>query len=195
MIPYFVKHFLLITATFFVISAFSQNFKERLTRSIIVKTNLTNLLAQRPTFTIEKPFSKTFSAEISFVQGEVNNFLFTDHYDYSGILIRARKYFTDLNYGEVSPYAAWYIGNLKRNIYSKGYVDNTGFFSYPNRNFSAASVRTGCSLGLAFIGKKKFVADGMLGLGFGKYTKYYKPDTKSKGYFDCQIWLSIGYCL
>ncbi len=189
-----MRHLLLTLTFFLTLSAFSQDRKRPLTKRVIVKTNLMNLLAQRPTLTIEKPFSKKFSAEISFVQGEVNDFLFTDHYDYNGFLLRAKKHFIDLDYGKISPYAALYIGNLKRNMQTTGQVDNTGFFGYPSRDFSANSIRTGGSLGLTFIGKKKFVVDGLMSLGYGRYTKYYMPDTNSRGYLDCQIWLSIGYC-
>jgi hypothetical protein len=183
------RPFLFILTIFLNFSAFSQKIEKPVTDRIIVKTNLMNLLARGPALTIEKPFTKTFSIEVSFVQGEINNFLFTDHYDYNGFLVRAKKYLTDLKYGEINPYGALYVGNLKRNIETTGHW----LFAFP-RNFSANSIRTGGSLGLMFIGKKKLVVDGLMSLGYGKYIKYYKRDTDSKGYLDLQMWLSIGYC-
>ena len=91
-----MKHLLFTLTSFLALSAFSQDHKRPLTKTLIVKTNLFNLLAQRPTITIEKPFSETFSAEVSFVQGVVNK-VFTDdyHYDYNGFLIRVKKYFSE----------------------------------------------------------------------------------------------------
>jgi hypothetical protein len=167
-----------------------------LTKRVFVKTNVLSLLAKRPTFSVEKAFSKTFSTEVSFVQGQFNNFLLTDHYDYKGLLIRAKKYFIGLDYGAVSPYVAVYAGNLKRHIQTTGQVDNTGFWGYPDRNFSANSIRGGGSLGFAYFTKSKFVLDGQGSLGYGRYLNIDKsdPDTYFKGYLDVQVWLSIGYC-
>lgn len=167
-----------------------------MTKRVIVKTNLLSLVAQRPTVTIEKVFSNRFSAEVSFVQGQFNNFLLTDHYDYNGFLARAKKYFTDLEFGSLSPYVALYVGNLKRNIQTTRQVDNTGFWSYPSRDFSANSIRGGGSLGLSYISKSKIIVDGLASLGYGTYTRVYKPDVNrnSSGYLDAQVWLSVGYC-
>ena len=189
-----MKHLLFTLTFFFTLSAFSQDNKRPFTKTLIVKTNLLNLLAHRPTITIEKPFSNTFSAEVSFVQGEANKLFAEDyHYDYNGFLIRAKKYLDELEFGEFSSYVALYIGNLKRNIESSG-QSLLGVEIIPSRNFSANSIRTGGSLGLTFIGKKKLVIDGLFSLGYGRYVKYYKCENDSKGYLDCQVWLSIGYC-
>lgn len=186
----------IITLTFVTTSAFSQETSRPLTKRIIVKTNVLSLLAQRPTISMEKAFNKTFSAEISFVQGQFNNFLFTDHYSYNGFLVRAKKHFRNLDLGAISPYAGVYVGNLIRNIQTSGHTDNSGFFSYPSRNFSANSIRGGGSLGLSYFTKRKFVFDGQTSLGYGRYFKPYLPDpnTNSIGYLDAQVWLSIGYC-
>jgi hypothetical protein len=122
--------------------------------------------------------------------------LFSDHYDYHGFLIRAKKHFTDFDLENVSPYAALYFGNLKRTIQTAGRVDNSGWFGYPSRDFSANSIRGGGSLGLSYITKSKIIVDGLMSLGYGAYTKVYKPDVNrnSSGYLDTQLWLSIGYC-
>lgn len=167
-----------------------------MTKRIVVKTNLLSLVAQRPTVTIEKFFSNSFSTEVAFVQGQFNNFLFTDHYGYNGFLVRAKKYFTELEFGSLSPYAALYVGNLKRNIQTTGQVDNTGFWGYPSRDFSANSIRGGGSLGLSYLGKSKIIVDGLASLGYGRYMKVDKPDVNQNttGYLDAQVWLSIGYC-
>lgn len=191
-----MKHALTLIALTFTICGFSQEARKPLAKTIILKTNLLSLVAQKPTVIIEKVFSKRFSAEVSFVQGQVNNFLFTDHYDYNGFLIAAKKYFTDLEFGRLSPYAALYFGNLKRNIQTKGQVDNSGFFGYPSRDFSANSIRGGGSLGLSYISKSKIIIDTHASLGYGAYTKIHKPDLNrnSIGYLDGQVWLSVGYC-
>jgi hypothetical protein len=143
---------------------------------------------------IEKVFSNRVSAEVSFVQGQFNNFLLTDHYDYHGFLIRAKKHLSDIGFNKVSPYAALYAGSLKRTIQTTGRVDNTGWIGYPSRDFSANSIRGGGSFGLSFITNSKIIIDGQASLGYGKYTRYYKPDRNSKGYLDAQVWLCIGYC-
>lgn len=187
---------IIILTLLMTVSAFSQETTKPLTKRIIVKTNLLSLIAQRPTITIEKAFSKTFSAEISFVQGQFNNFLFTDHYDYSGFLIRAKKYFTELDYRTLSPYAGTYIGNLKRNIQTQGQaIGSSGYLGYPSRDFTSNSLRFGGSLGLLFVTKSRIVIDGQTSLGYGRYLNLNKsdPSTYSNGYLDAQIWLSIGY--
>ena len=193
---YHIRHFIILLGLGLTVTAFSQETARPLTKRIIVKTNILSLIAQRPTITVEKAFSKTFSTEVSFVQGQFNNFLFTDHYDYNGFLVRAKKYFIDLDFGNVSPYTALYMGTLKRNIQTTGQVDNTGWFGYSSRDFSANSLRGGGSLGLSYISKNKIIIEGLASLGYGKYTKIYKPDVNRNpsGYLDAQIWLSIGYC-
>ncbi len=189
-----MRHLLLIITLFITLPALSQKLERPWAKRVIVKTNLMNLLAQSPTLTIEKPFSKKFSAEVSFVQGKVNDIFFYDHYNYNGFLVRAKQYFENLDYAKLCPYMALYIGNLKRNIQSAGDMGIFGLFGYPSRDFSANSIRTGASAGLTFVGKRKFVIDGLISLGYGRYTKYYKPENATKGYLDGQFWLSVGYC-
>jgi hypothetical protein len=192
-----MKHIITIIAIALTVSAFSQESRTLLTKRLIVKTNLLSLVAQRPTVTIEKVFSNRFSAEVSFVQGQFNNLLFTDHYNYNGFLLRAKKHFTDIDFGSVSPYVAVYLGSLKRNIQTAGgQIGSNGWFGYSARDFSASSVRGGGSLGLSYISKSKIIFDAVMSLGYGKYTKVYKPDVNrnSSGYLDAQVWFSIGYC-
>jgi hypothetical protein len=190
-----MKQFITLLAFSLSLCAFSQETSRPLTKRLIIKTNLLSFIAQRPTITIEKVFSNSFSTEVAFVQGEFNNFLFTDHYGYNGFLVRAKKYFTNIEFGRVSPYAGIYVGNLKRTIQTTGQVDNSGFWGYPSRDFSANSIRGGGSLGIAYISNSKFIFDGLVSLGYGTYTKVYNPDINhSSGYLDGQVWLSIGYC-
>jgi len=192
-----MRHFLTLIALAVMTSAFSQKTSRPLTKRVIVKANVLSLVAQRPTLTVEKVFSGSFSAEVSFVQGQFNNLPFTDHYDYNGFLVRAKKYFTHLDFGSVSPYAAVYIGNLKRNIQTTGgQIGTGGWIGYPSHNFSANSLRGGGSLGLSYISKSKIIVDGLMSLGYGTYTKVYKPavNRNSSGYLDAQVWLSVGYC-
>lgn len=189
-----MRYILLLLLFFSVTYGFAQKREIPLAKRVIVKTNLLNLMMKRPALTIEKPFSETFSVEFSFVQGEVDDFLLTDHYDYNGFLVRAKKYFSKLDYGRISSYAALYVGNLRRNIHTIGRTDNTGFFSYPSRDISANSIRSGLSIGSMYIGRKGLVIDSQLSLGYGSYIYPYKADNESKGYLDCQVWLSVGYC-
>ena len=186
-----MKYFLFILTFLFSNPSYSQETLRPLTKKIIVKTNVMNLLAKRPALTIEKVFSKRFSAEFSFVQGEVNDLLLTDHYEYIGVLFRAKKYMSDLDYGRLSPYAGLYIGSLKRDLQSDGVILSVDY----SRDFLANSIRAGGTLGFTYISYKKFVLDALVSLGYGKYVKYYKEDNLSNGYLDCQFWLSIGYCL
>ena len=178
------------------VPAYPQETPRPLEKRVIVKSNILNLLAHRPTVSLEKYFNKSFSTEVSFVQGEFNNFLLTDHYDYKGFLLRAKKHIVNIEPGRVSPYAGIYTGNLKRNIRTEGYVDNTGFVGYPDRDFSANSIRGGGSLGLSYFTRNYFIFDTQSSLGYGRYINIDKkdPDTYSMGYLDVQLWLSVGYC-
>ena len=188
------KYIILIPIFFLAVTSFSQN--KSLEKRIILKTNILSLLAKRPTISIEKNFSKTFSAEVSFVQGEFNNFLFTDHYDYNGFLIRFKKYLENIEYRTLNAYAAGYMGNLKRNIQTEGRsIGSAGYFGYPSRDFSSNSLRFGGSFGLLYATKSGIVIDGQASFGYGRYLNIDKtdPSTYSKGFLDTQIWLSIGY--
>ncbi|MBE7171976.1 MAG: hypothetical protein INR73_15425 [Williamsia sp.] len=149
------------------------------------------MAAHRPTVAIEKVFKHNLSAEISFVQGEFNNVLLTDHYDYSGYLVRVKKHFGNLELGNATLYGSIYGGTLKRTIQTKA-----GFL-YPSRDFLANSVRGGYSFGFSYFSKSKINIDGMTGLGYGKYTKVYRSNSNQRagGYLDMQVWLSVGYCL
>lgn len=193
----YVRQLFFFAALAGALPVFSQETAKPLTKSVIVTINVFSLVAQRPTVTLGKFFGNSFSTEISFVQGRFNNFLFTDHYDYSGFLIRAKKYFTDVRFGNLSPYAALYVGSLKRTIQTTGrQIGNNGWIGYPSRDFSANSIRGGGSLGIAYISRGKIIVDGLVSLGYGTYTKVYKPDLtrNANGYVDAQLWLSVGYC-
>lgn len=188
--------FLTCMAAIGFVICFSQDRHRPGQKRIMVKTNVLNLFARRPIVSVEKAFTSSFSTEVSFVQGEFNNILFTDHYDYHGILVRLKKYISPLTSGQVNPYLGMYIGNLIRNLESEGRTDNSGFFSYPGKHLKANSIRLGGTLGVAFFSKSNIVIDGQASLGFGKYFKYYSRDPNHyySGYLDTQIWLSVGYC-
>ena len=194
--PYYFPSLLLALTFLIGTSAHSQETERGLTKRVMIKTNVLSLFARKPTISVEKAFSRTFAAEVSFVQGVFNDFMFTDQYNYNGFLLRAKKYIIDLEFGSISPYANVYVGTLRRNIQTKGQTGNNGWFSYPSKDFSANSVRGGGGLGLCYLTKSKFVIDGQINLGYGKYTKIYKPDpnSQSNGYLDAQVWLSFGYC-
>lgn len=166
-----------------------------LERRVIVKSNVLSLIAKRPTLSVEKLFPNRLSAELCFVQGQFNSILFTDHYNYSGFLLRLKRYKDDFNFGEVNPFLGAYLGNLARNIQTEGRTDNSGWFGYPSRYFSANSFRAGGTVGLTYFSKSKFILEGLGSLGYGRYLKLDKsaPGTNGNGYLDMQVWLSVGY--
>ncbi len=77
-----------------------------------------------------------------------------------------------------------------------GRTDNSGWFGYPSRYFTAHSLRAGGTFGLAYITKARFIFDGQASLGYGRYVQLDKsnPNTYSNGYLDAQVWFSVGYC-
>jgi hypothetical protein len=192
-----IRYVTIIFSLLFTIPAFTQNEDiKSFPKPFIVKTNLFSLLAQRPTFAIEKVFSKKFSAEFAFVQGHFNNILYRDYYAYNGFLLRAKRYFLPIEFAQLNPFAAVYLGNLKRHIQTEaGLIGTTGWFGYPSKDFFANSIRGGCSLGCTIITKNKIVVELLTSMGYGRYTKIYKEDInqQSKGYLDAQVWFSIGY--
>lgn len=182
-----------LTLTFvFLISGFSQNKDFEKPQTLLIKTNLLNLLAKGPSLSIEKFLNQTYSLEFTYMKGEFNNLLLTDHYDYSGFLIRGKRYFDVLKKGDFSSYAAVYTGLLRRNLYTVGRNDNTGFLSYPGRDFSANSIRTGASLGESWLLKNNVVIDVQCSLGYGRYLN--TDPSEGTWYLDTQIWFSVGYC-
>lgn len=191
------KRLLLFSFTFIFLLPYSYSQETKpLEKRIVVKTNILNLIAGVPTFSLEKFLTKRTSIEASFVKGQFNNFLFTDHYDYTGFLIRTKIFVGEVTFGSLHPYGALYIGNLKRNIKTQGQSNNNGWFGYPSRDFSANSIRGGGTLGLAFFSKNKFTIDGQGSLGYGRYIHIYTsdPNVYRTGYLDLQLWLSFGYC-
>ena len=177
---------------------FSQEANRLVNKGIIVKTNLLSLVARRPTVSIEKTFRGNLGIEASYVQGQFHNILLTDYYSYNGFLIRAKKYFLDLDYTYPSPFIGIYTGNLFRNIKTEGgSLDNRGWVGYPSRNFSSNSLRGGGTFGISYLTKRKFIIEGLGSIGYGRYINLDKsdPNTYSNGYPDVQVWLSIGYCL
>jgi hypothetical protein len=191
-----MRFLVLLLFLFTAVAAFAQQAARPLTKPLMVKTNILSLIAQRPTLSVEKFFTGTFSAEASFVQGRFNNLFFTDHYNYSGFLLRAKKHLDAVDFATVNPYVGIYLGNLKRNIQTEGRSDRTGWFGYPSRDFSANSLRTGGSLGFSYITKRRFVMDMQGSLGYGRYLNLDKsnPNTYANGFLDMQIWFSLGYC-
>ncbi|QMU28055.1 hypothetical protein [Adhaeribacter radiodurans] len=180
---------------FYSLLGYSQKLTRSLEKRVLVKTNLFSLIAQKPTFSLEKIFKRGYSAEISFVQGEFNFFFFTDHYQYQGFLIRTKKYLGDMEFSKLNPYMAVYTGTLKRTIQTEGQSNNAGWFGFSTRNFSSNSIRGGGSFGLAYFSKSKIVLDGQTSLGYGRYIHLNQanPNTYAKGYLDMQVWLSVGY--
>jgi hypothetical protein len=181
-----------IICFFFIAPIFSQGQKIEKPRTLIVKTNLLNLVAKGPSISFEHFLNKSYSVEFTYMKGEFNDFFFTDHYDYEGFLLRGKKYFNGMEKGEINTYLAAYTGLLHRNIHTVGH---SGLFGYPDRDFSANSIRGGLSIGGAWLLNNNFVADLQTSLGYGKYIKIDKsdPDTYSNGYLDTQIWISVGY--
>ncbi len=195
-LPKKIQSSLIICCLFFSVKAFSQNNLSSFPKPFIVKTNLFSFFAQRPTIAIEKVFSKKASIELAFVQGQFNNILFRDHYAYNGFLVRAKRYFLPIELAQLNPFAAVYMGNLKRTIQTEaGQIGSSSWFGYPSKDFSANSIRGGCSLGCTIITKNKIVVEFLTSMGYGRYTKVYKEDSNhsSKGYLDAQIWCSVGY--
>ena len=162
---------------------------------LLIKTNVLSLVARRPTISFEKLLPNGFSAELCLVQGQFNNLLLTDHYDYSGFLLRLKKYSSRFVPGEANPFMGAYIGNLTRNIATEGGSDRTGWFSFPSRYFRGNSIRAGATVGLTYFTKGRLAIEGLGSMGYGRYLNLdaLDPDTYSKGYFDLQVWLSVGY--
>jgi hypothetical protein len=168
-------------------------------RSLMIKTNLLNLLALRPTLTIEKPLSSHWSVGISYVNGQFNRVLLTDHYRYDGFTLDTKYYFNRLNYDSFSPYVSMYVGNLNRRLCSdaKTLDEPVGLFGVGARDFYGQSVRMGFNIGGQYLFTNRISLDGHVGLGYGKYYKQHNrvdPMAKSDGYIDANLWLSIGYC-
>ncbi|MCW3074894.1 MAG: hypothetical protein JWP69_1963 [Flaviaesturariibacter sp.] len=185
-----------LTASFLFTEA--QESLKPLRQRFVVKTNLLSLVvAQRPTLSVEKAVSDKVSLEFSFVQGVFTKVLLTDHYAYSGLLLRAKKYFTTNEYGKAEPYWGAYLGNLNRRIITGSHtqvIGSNGYVGvgYGSRNFIGQAFRGGGSFGLSHVTKSRIVIDTQLSLGYGSY--YKSNEHNATGHLDSQLWLSVGYC-
>lgn len=161
---------------------------------IYVKTNLLNLVAKRPSFSIEKTITQNYGLELSYTSGELN---WGRDYEYNGFLLRGKMYLYEIKQHEITPFFGIYAGNLNKKIISNNaYVHPTGYLSFGNnRNFKANSIRSGINLGFLYIPTKRFLLETTTGLGYGKYfnVETYQGKDAPKGYLDFQLWLSIGY--
>lgn len=179
-------------------SLYGQEQVSSLRKSVLIKTNLLNLLAHRPTITIEKPLSSHWSLGLSYVTGEFNYVLFTDHYRYDGFILDTRYYIIPLQIRAFSPYVSTYVGNLNRVIRTESRSgDLLERLLVNRRDFYGKSVRFGASIGGQYLFTNRIAIDGHIGLGYGKYYQQFDktdPSTMSDGYIDGNIWLSIGYC-
>ncbi|WP_412468602.1 hypothetical protein [Pedobacter sp. KLB.chiD] len=185
------KHTLLILAILYSKAIFAQQ-----RAGWIVKTNVLNLVAKRPTLSLEKTFADLYGLEAAYTSGELTNFGYRDYYHYDGFLLRAKKYIRPVKNKEANAFYGAYFGNLNQTVVSHGKVDNTGFFSWGHdRDFKANSLRYGGTFGVSFIPGKHFLLEGITGLGYGDYY-HVQNNLQNKlpgGYFDFQLWLSIGY--
>jgi hypothetical protein len=163
---------------------------------LIVKTNVLNLVAKRPALSVEKTFADLYGLEVAYTFGDIKNFGYRDYYHYDGFLLRAKKYLRPIKNREANAFYGVYLGNLNKTIVSHGTVDNTGFFSFGrDRDFKASSLRYGGTFGVSFIPKQHFLLEGLTSLGYGDYFNV-QNNLNSKlpnGYFDFQLWLSVGY--
>ena len=161
-----------------------------------VKTNLLNLVAKRPSFSIEKTFNNKYGLELSYTTGELN---WGRDYKYDGFLVRGKWYARKINIDEITPFLGIYAGNLNKTIISNNaYVHPTGFLSFGNnRNFKANSIRSGINMGLLYLPTKRFLIETTTGLGYGKYLNLETLEGMDapKGYLDFQLWISFGYRL
>ena len=161
---------------------------------ISVKSNLLNLLAKQPSFSIEKTFRQRYGLELSYSSGELS---WGRDYKFSGFLLRGKVYAYDIEAKEITPFWGLYAGNLNKTIVSNNaYVHPTGFLSFGNnRNFKANSIRSGMNLGFLYLPTKRFLIETTTGLGYGKYfnLETFQDTAAPKGYLDFQLWLSVGY--
>ncbi len=163
---------------------------------LLIKTNVLNLVAKRPTIAVEKIFSNLYGLELAYSSGQIKNFVNLDDYQYEGFLLRAKKYIHPVKKREANAFYGAYFGSMNKRVVSHGTVDHTGFFSWGrDRDFKANSLRYGGTFGVSFIPGKHFLLEGLTGLGYGDYD-HVQNNLQNKlpgGYFDFQLWLSIGY--
>lgn len=160
---------------------------------ISIKSNLLNLIAKGPSFSIEKTIANKYGLELSYSKGELN---WGRYYEYNGFLLRAKIYAADIKPNEIIPFYGLYFGNLNKTIVSNANVDNTGFVAIGrNRNFTANSIRSGGNIGFLFIPTKRFLMETTTGFGYGKYfnVKTFNGIAAPKSYLDFQLYLCIGY--
>ncbi len=159
----------------------------------IVKTNVLNIIAKKPTISIEKKLKENTSLELSYIQGEFKDYLFTDYYAYNGFTLRAKFKHDNNLHKKLKNYTGIYIGNLKRNIEREGgLVDDKGYFIIPYQNYTENSIRAGGTLGTMF-NLNKIIVDMQYSVGYGRYITNVQQANHLKGYFDMQLAVMVGY--
>jgi hypothetical protein len=111
------KYFIIIASLNILLlqNAYCQ-IKDGVNKKLIVKTNILNIVANKPTLTLEGIINNKTSIELSFIQGEFKNKLYTDYYGFNGYILRGKSFYNNIKIKKINPYLGAYIGNLKRTI-------------------------------------------------------------------------------
>jgi len=147
-----------------------------------INTNLLNLVAKGPSLSAEYRFSKKWIFQVYAASGTLNTF---NSYRYNTLIFDFKYAFADNFY--TSPY----IRYIEKNIYREGIVDNTGFFSFPGRDFKGNGVSIGQTIGMKTLSSKRFNLDTFVGVGYGGFVSQL-GDKNGPGFFDIRVGVMTG---
>lgn len=147
-----------------------------------INTNLLNLVAKGPSLSAEYRFSKKWSVQAYASKGKLS--LLTD-YKYSTLIVDFKYSFAENFY--TSPY----IRFIKKTIYSEGFTDRNGLFSFPGRDFKGNGVSIGQTIGFKTLSSERLNLDIFVGAGYGGFVTQ-QGDKNNPGFLDVRVGVLTG---
>ncbi len=150
-------------------------------RKFSINTNVLNLVARGPSLSLNYDMSTFWSIQLYGSAGSFNGI----GYSYKTGIIDFKYHLSENMY--VGPYLRY----IEKTIYRPGFVDRTGFFSTPGRDFQGKGLSPGANFGFNIINEKRFNLESFIGIGYGKFISQ-RGDKAGSGFMDARIGVLTG---
>lgn len=150
-------------------------------RKVSINTNILNLVASGPSLAVNYDMSINWSIQLYGSTGRFNGIGYTFKTGVIDFKYRLSK----------NMYVGPYLRYIEKKIYRPGYVDATGFFSTPGRDFQGRGISPGASFGFNIVDNKRLNIEAFVGGGYGKFISQ-RGDKTGSGFLDARIGILTG---